>query len=120
LVYTHKINARLNYSFESLYGFTYHVTDIGFANWFSILNYLTYDLTPRLSGTTRLEFFDDFQGQRTGFPGLYSVLTAGVQYRPRKAIIIRPELRYDDNNETGPFEGKHGLFTAASDIILRW
>src|SRR5437879_3759841 len=60
LVYTHKCNAQLNYNFESLYGFTTNVPDIGFANWFGVLNYLTCQFGPRWSGTTRLEFFDDF------------------------------------------------------------
>ena len=85
-----------------------------------MLNYLTYSFAPRLSGTTRLEFFDDFQGQRTGFAGLYTALTAGFSFRPRKDIIFRPELRYDYNEESRPYEGKHGLFTAAADVILRW
>jgi hypothetical protein len=120
LVYTHKINARTNYSFESLFGFTTNVPQIGNAYWFGILNYLTRDLSPRLSGTARVEFFDDVQGQRTGFPGLYSALTTGVSFKPRKAITIRPELRYDYNTESRPFEGRHGLFTAAADVILRW
>jgi hypothetical protein len=120
LVYTHKFNPRLNYNFESLYGFTYNVPDTGFANWFGVINYLTYDFTPRLSGTVRLEFFDDAQGQRTGFPGLYTALTTGVSFRPRKDVIIRPELRYDVNGESRPFEDRHGLFTAAFDVILRW
>src|SRR4029077_3134983 len=66
LVYTNKINACLNYSFEGLFGFTTHVPDIGSAEWFGVLNYLTYTFTPRLSATTRLELFDDIQGQRTG------------------------------------------------------
>lgn len=120
LVVTHKINARLNYSFEGLFGFTTNVPDLGTAEWFGILNYLTYDFTPRLSGTTRLEFFDDIQGQRTGFKGLYSVLTTGLSFRPRKAIIFRPEVRYDYNDESRPFENHHGLFTATADLILRW
>jgi hypothetical protein len=120
LVYTHKVNARLNYSFETLYGFTTNVPDIGFANWFGILNYLTCDFTPRLSGGVRLEFFDDAQGQRTGFEGLYSVLTTGISLKLFRSIIVRPEIRYDYNPDSRPFEGQHRLFTAASDIILRW
>jgi len=120
LVYTHKFNPRLNYNFESLFGLTRTVPDIGRADWFGILNYLTYDFMPRLSGTTRLEFFDDAQGQRTGFPGLYSAFTAGVSLKPRKSIIIRPEVRYDYNEESRPFENHHGLFTAATDVIFRW
>jgi hypothetical protein len=120
LVYTHKINSRLNYSFESLYGFTTNVPGTGFANWFGVLNYLTRDLSPRWSGTTRLEFFDDAQGQRTGFEGLYVAATAGVSFKPRKDVIFRPEIRYDYNLQSRPFEDKHGLFTATADLILRW
>ena len=120
LVYTHQFNPRLNYSFETLYGFMSHVPTIGTANWLGVLNYLTYQFTPRLSGTTRLEFFDDFQGQRARFKGLYTVITTGLSFRLRKGITIRPELRYDYNDESHPFEDKHGLLTAASDLILRW
>jgi hypothetical protein len=120
LVYTHKFNPRLNYSLESLYGFTTNVPEIGTANWFGIVNYLTYDFTGRLSGTARLEFFDDPQGQRTTFPGLYSALTTGLSFRPCSSIVFRPEVRYDYNNQARPFENRHGLFTAAADIIIRW
>jgi hypothetical protein len=120
LIYTHKLSPRLNYSFETLYGLETNVPEIGTANWLGVLNYLTYDFTPRVSGTTRLEFFDDAQGQRTGFPGLYSAVTAGLSFRPCKSIIVRPELRYDYNEESRPFENHHGLFTAATDVILRW
>jgi hypothetical protein len=120
LVYTHKCNARLNYSFEGLYGFTSNVPGIGFANWFGVLNYLTWQFTPRWSGTTRLEFFDDIQGERTGFEGLYTALTTGLSFKPCKDVTFRPELRYDYNLESRPFQDKHGLFTATADIILRW
>jgi hypothetical protein len=120
LVYTHKLNPRLNYNLETLFGFTSNVPDIGMADWLGVVNYLTYDFTPRLSGTTRLEFFDDAQGQRTGFKGLYTTVTAGLSFKPRKAIIVRPEVRYDYNEESRPFENHHGLCTAATDLIFRW
>jgi hypothetical protein len=119
-VYTHKFSARLNYNFEGLFGFTTNVPDIGTAEWFGVLNYLTYAFTPRLSGTTRLEFFDDIQGQRTGFPGLYTALTAGLNFRPLKDVVLRPEVRFDYNDESRPFENKPYLFTAAMDVIVRW
>jgi hypothetical protein len=120
LVATHQFNPRLAYNFESLFGYETNVPNIGNATWFGILNYLTYTLTPRASATTRLEFFDDVDGQRTGFSGLYSALTAGVSFRPIKAIIFRPELRYDYNGESRPYENKHALFTATADVIVRW
>jgi hypothetical protein len=120
LVYTHQCGARLAYNYETLIGYQTRVPDIGTAQWFGVLNYLTYTFTPRLSGTVRLEFFDDEQGQRTGFAGLYTALTAGVTFKPRPAILFRPELRYDYNAESRPFENKPGLFTATADLILRW
>jgi hypothetical protein len=119
-VYTHAFNPRLSYNFETLLGYQTHIPEIGTAYWFGVLNYLTYTLTPRLSATTRVEFFDDAQGQRTGFRGLYSTLTAGLSFKPCKAITLRPEVRFDYNDDSRPFENKHSLVTAASDIILRW
>jgi hypothetical protein len=120
LVYTHKFNDKLTYNFESLFGFTTNVPDIGTAQWFGILNYLTYELSPRVSSTTRLEFFDDEQGERTQFPGLYTAITSGLTFKPWPWLIVRPELRYDNNGESRPFDDKHDLFTAASDVIIRW
>ncbi len=119
-IYTHRFNPRLNYTLETLYGFTSNVPDIGFANWLGVINYLAYDFTPRLTGITRLEFFDDVQGQRTGFAGLYTALTAGAAFRPCPDLILRPEVRYDYNGQSAPFEGRHGLFTATVDVIVRW
>jgi hypothetical protein len=120
LVYTYKFSDRLNYTLDALYGCTHNVPDTGFANWCNFANYLTCTLTPRLSATTRVEFFDDAQGQRTGFKGLYTAATAGVTFKPIKDLSFRPELRYDYNDESRPFENKHGVFTAAFDILLRW
>jgi hypothetical protein len=120
LVYTHRCSGILSYSLELLYGFESEVPDIGFANWLGAVNYLTAQLTPRLSTTLRLEFFDDFQGQRTGFAGLYTAATAGLAIRPTRDVLLRPEIRYDYNDESRPFEGKHGLFTADVDVVVRW
>ncbi len=120
LVFSHKFNAIASYSLELLYGFEGRVPDIGFANWFGAVNYVTCQISPRMSTTGRLEFFDDAQGQRTGFPGLYTAATAGLSLRPVKDVVLRPEVRYDYNDEGRPFEGKHGLFTADFDVVIRW
>ncbi len=120
LVYLHQFNPRLSYTLETLYALTRNVPDMGFAHWLGVINYATYVLTPRLNSNARLEFFDDFQGMRTGFAGLYTALTLGLNFRPYKSVIIRPEIRYDRNWESRPFEDKHDLFTAGTDVILRW
>jgi hypothetical protein len=120
VVYVHTFSTRLTYTLDALFGYQTNVPDIGTATWFSAANYLTYKLTPRLSGTTRLEFFDDVDGNRTGFPGLYTALTVGLNFQPRKDVVFRPELRYDYNGESRPFQDNHGVFTATADVILRW
>jgi hypothetical protein len=120
LVYTHTFNPRLSYTLDALFGWQTDVPDAGSATWFGIVNYVTCKFTPRLSGTGRLEFFNDIDGNRTGFKGLYTALTAGLNFQPRRDLIFRPELRYDYNNESRPFHDEHGLFTAAFDMIVRW
>jgi hypothetical protein len=121
LVLTHKINARLSYTFESLGGCEGNYPGIGTAYWVGVVNYLTYDWTKHLSSTARLEFWDDPRGVRTGGnPGLYSTLTAGLNFHPGKEVVFRPEVRYDLNDESRAFQGQYGLFTAAADLILRW
>src|SRR5262245_1160572 len=120
VVFTWKVDDRTTYALDALYGFQFDVPGIGFANWYGLVQYVTHQFDPHMFGTARLELFDDLQGQRTGFAGLYTALTVGLNYRPRPDVIFRPEVRYDYNEHSRPFEGKKGVFTAALDVILRW
>ncbi|MEX1229624.1 MAG: outer membrane beta-barrel protein [Planctomycetaceae bacterium] len=120
LIYTHAFNSELSFTLDALYGYQTDVPGVGIATWFGVVNYLTYKFCDDVSGTTRLEFFDDIDGNRTGAKGLYTALTAGFNWQMQKAIILRPEVRYDNNNKSQPFEGSHDLFTAAADVIVRW
>ncbi len=120
LIVTHKLDGRLTYTFEALGGYQTNNPGVGTATWLGVVNYLTYDLSPRLSATGRLEFWYDAEGVRTGFRGLYTTPTIGLNFRPVRDVIFRPEIRYDYNGESRPFEDHHGLFTATADVILRW
>jgi hypothetical protein len=125
VVYTHKFNDRLSYTFETIYGYQNGVTlpddgSVSTAHWGSVVNYLFFTLSPRLTAMTRLEFFDDFEGSRTGFEGLYTALTVGAAFRPTPDVILRAEARVDYNGETKPFEGEHSIGTAALEFILRF
>jgi hypothetical protein len=120
LVYTHRFSARLNYTLDALLGYETNVPGIGTAYWFTVAQYMNCVLTPRLNAVARLEFFDDPQGQRTGFRGLYSALAAGLNFKPRSWLLLRPELRVDYNDESRPFENRSALFTAGLDMVLRW
>jgi hypothetical protein len=119
VVFRQRLGERFYYVIDGLYGYEDNVPDLGTAHWWGIVQYLTYEVNPRLAPSLRLEFFDDVNGQRTGFSGLYTALTANVYYRPKQWLTLRPELRYD-NSEGRAFEGQHGLFTATADVILQW
>jgi hypothetical protein len=118
-VWHQKLGSRLYYTLDALFGYEYNAPGMGTADWYGVVQYLTYEWTPKLAPTARLEFFDDVRGERTGFAGLYTALTAGVNYQPKTWLTLRPEIRYD-NSQGGAFEGKHGLFTATADVIFRW
>jgi hypothetical protein len=120
LVWTHKFSSRLNWTLDALLGCQTNVPNLGTVFWYTVAQYFNYALTPRLNAVARLEFFDDCQGQRTGFRGLYSALAAGLNFRPRAWLLLRPEVRADYNDESRPFENRAALFTAGMDVVIRW
>lgn len=128
LMYTHAFSRVFSYNLEVMYSYQTNVPQAslpisdpsGWTDWCSVLHYFFYDVSPRLRLIGRWEDFDDFQGQHTGFAGLYNAVTAGFQYRFRPGLILRPEVRYDYNFQSAAFEGKHGLLTVAIDTIVRW
>jgi hypothetical protein len=119
-IYAHKFTDRLTYTVDTTYSFETNVPKLGFVNNWGVVQYLTYQFSSKLVATGRLELFDDVQGQRTGYKGLYTALTTGVTYKPYPYFWLRPELRYDTNGESRPFEGKPDLLTATVNVVLRW
>lgn len=120
LIYSLELNPKLKYVFATTFGYQTDVPGLGLADWIGYQTYLTRELTEKLSAALRVELFEDYKGQRTGFAGLYTDVTAGIQIQLTERIRIRPELRFDNNNRSRPFEGHHSVFTAATDVIIRW
>lgn len=134
LIWMHAFNPRVAYAAEIGYGYQTNVPanvtggiiaknlTEGTAHWGGITQYLTVNWTSHLTGVTRLEFFDDFEGQRTGFEGLYTAITGGLIYRPVDWLMFRQELRYDYNGYNTPYYNgtRHDLFTAGMDMTVRW
>ena len=132
VVFTHQFAGNITYALESSYGTQSAVPAnvpggivrpgavVGTAHWASAANYFRYTFNPRLGGIVRVELFDDIDGQRTGFPGLYTLITGGVQWRPMRGLLIRPEVRYLENDENRAFAGHHSALTAGCDVILHW
>jgi hypothetical protein len=132
LVYTHKFDDQFSIAFEALFGYQQGVPAIatgsplnfngtsGTASWLSLVKYLNYNFSEQLGGIIRLEAFYDAEGSRTGFEGWYWAGTAGLQFKPKDSIILRPEIRYDYNGYSRPFEGQHGILTAGADLIIKF
>jgi len=123
LQFTHKICDKLQYVLDTSFSHMDNVPVNGVttsANWYGFVNYLFYDVTDKLQAKTRLEFFEDSKGVRTGTPGLYTALTLGATWKPVPWFWVMPEVRYDHNSRGQPFEGNQDMFTATIGGILRW
>jgi hypothetical protein len=125
LVLTHKFTDKLTYVLDTGYSHmndypTGSGADTGTVDWYGAANYLIYSHTDTLTSTLRAEVFNDQQGARTGFAGLYTEATYGLAWKAMDGLIIRPSIRYDNNSKTQVWEGKQNLFTATMDVIIRW
>lgn len=134
IVYTQKLSENLSYAAEVIYGYQQSVPagatgnagnfngGTGTAHWGSLVNYLTYTISDELSTIARFEIFNDAQGQRTGFEGCYYSTTIGVQYKPCDSVLIRPEVRYDYNGYSRPFDQglRHGLWSFGAEAIFKF
>lgn len=127
---THKITDKLTYGFDGTYSFMNNVPGLGNTNWYGMVNYLFYNVTDKLTSNFRVDLFNDTQGVRTGYSGLYTAVTYGWIYKPMPWLSIMPEVRYDynagngvnvvDGTTRGPWDGKKDLFTATIGAIVRW
>lgn len=120
LVVTRKIGEKLTYVLDAGYSHMDNFQTIGNVNWYGAANYLIFNHNDKWTSTLRAEVFEDTQGARTGFSGLYTEVTYGVAYKPCQSVIIRPSVRYDNNSQSNPFEGSQNLFTGTIDLIFRW
>jgi hypothetical protein len=91
------------------------------AEW-AILNYTMYRMGPGTFFTVRNEYFDDRDGNRTGFATKYSEHSIGITWWPNKLITIRPELRFEHsyNCKTYDNAGRYSQLTAQVDVVLHF
>ncbi|WP_245549410.1 MULTISPECIES: porin [Methylomicrobium] len=77
------------------------------AEWYSIVQYLSYQVAETWGVGIRGEWFRDDDGARYAAGAAnYYALTAGVNWKPKDWLMIRPEFRYDwSEAQTAPFDG---------------
>lgn len=132
ILYSHNFNEKWNYTLDMLYDYqnnivgnvvsrdgSARVINSEWANWFGIVQYLTYNINDKWSTTSRVEFFDDSKGVKTGYEGLYSIFTQALTWKIKDGFWFRTEVRYD-YAQSRAFQGQHGLFTLPFDFILRY
>jgi hypothetical protein len=94
------------------------------ADWYSIVQYLTYAIDESLGVGLRTEWFRDQNGFRysAGEAGYYAV-TAGLNWRPLRWLTVRPEVRYDWADSASPafnMGTKDNQFLAGADFVIQF
>lgn len=143
LMWEQTFSKRLRYALQHVYGETNNSAFLGGADaeFYSLVNYVYYEINPCWSAGMRLEWFHDDDGTRVagvgsigrygwaarpGFAGDFSALSLGLNWRPHANIVVRPELRWDwysgQSNIDGlrPFDGgtRDEQLLVAGDLIV--
>jgi len=99
--------------------------------WYSVQQYLTYEINDCWSTGLRFEWFRDDDGARVAVnraqEGSYYATTLGLNWQPHPNVRVRPEVRWDWFDGTGlPFDGINGagtsdqMFTGGMDVIVQF
>ena len=117
-VYVNELNDKVTYVFQNDNGWQFNAIGVketlgqqpGTATWYGINQYMFYNFSDTLIGGVRLEWFRDNNGYRvfspirnamfggpfaTGYQGNFWEMTWGLNWKPNRNFIVRPELRYD-------------------------
>jgi hypothetical protein len=85
----------------------------------SALAYLNYKFSPMDNISWRLEYFDDQNGQRTGFKTAYFNYAVGWQHWFSPSVTFRPEVAWYSSLDTKSFDnGKSDKLTVFSADII--
>jgi len=89
---------------------------------YGILNYTMVGLSKRDYFTIRNEWWDDAQGERSGFATNYSSHTIGISHQFNDLLMIRPEIGYYHSYNVPAFNlGKsNNLLMYGFDLTIRF
>jgi hypothetical protein len=117
-VYTNEINDKWTYVFQNDNGWQFNANTglqtqnqlAGLAQWYGINQYLFYNVSDTVVAGMRFEWFRDNNGYRVfapirngwvggpavgGFQGNFFQATWGLNWKPTRNFMVRPEVRYD-------------------------
>ena len=85
----------------------------GTAKWSGVAGYANYQINDQWRASSRLEYFDDADGYRTGVAQKWKEATLTLGYLPIKAFEVRAEVRKDSSN-VASFVRRSGSGTSRS------
>ncbi|HXP01029.1 MAG TPA: outer membrane beta-barrel protein, partial [Luteibacter sp.] len=96
--------------------------EAGKAGEYGIVNYINVALNSSNMISFRNEWYNDKDGQRTGFATRYTSHTLGMTHWVSQDLEIRPELRYDHSYDVAAYDkgDKRSQVTALVDVILHY
>jgi hypothetical protein len=85
----------------------------------SLLFYLNYQFSPLDNISLRGEWYDDINGQRTGFATAYNNWAISWQHWLSPQVELRPEVAWYHSLNAPAFDNgtKHSIAIASGDII---
>ena len=99
------LTPKFHFVFEHDFGKQENAIESQNAEWYSVVNYLTYDIDDKWSTAMRAEWFHDDDGTRfLTTPGSYYEVSFGINWKPSDWLIVRPEVRYDWADGNKPFD----------------
>ncbi len=119
----HNWNERMTQVVQSNMGWD-DETAVGTGSWYGLYTIGILHLNSRWDTQTRLEWFKEETGTRTGFDTDYVGLTTGLNWHPNPCLEIRPEIRGDFadmpvyGNVSGPL--RDSQFTAAMSALIKF
>ena len=89
---------------------------------YGVVNYLNIKLSDKTFMSIRNEYYNDADGQRTGFATHYSSHTLGFSHWATPDLEVRPEVRFDHSYDLDAYDGgkKNNQLLAAMDVILHY
>jgi hypothetical protein len=89
---------------------------------YGILNYTMFQTSKRDYITVRNEWWNDPQGERSGFATSYSSHTIGLSHQFNDVFMVRPEIGYYHSYATAAFDlgAKSNMYILGFDTTMRF
>lgn len=89
---------------------------------YGVLAYWNYEITPLDNISLRTEFYNDENGQRTGFATRYLDVGLGYQHWFSPQVEVRPEISWYDSLDQSAFDNgtTHHLLFVGGDVIFHF